>query len=82
MGIQVPVQGKLPEGIYACAAKGDQGKGLMIANINTEPVEVRWDFQNVGEFSRCRIIQKDNTWEHYTLGDTLPPESVIYIEFT
>lgn len=80
MGIQVPVQGKLPEGVYACAAKGEAGC-IMVSNINTDPVKLPLEVTGVGEITECKIVKDGATWEDCCYDGELPAESVLYIKF-
>jgi len=77
-GSQVRVEG-LPEGVYACAAKDEDGV-LVIANTNDSPVEAGIEFSGAEAIKECRIIGEKG-FEEYTLTDIIPANSVISIKF-
>ena len=71
---------ELPEGVYACAAKGADGC-FVIANINTEDTEIKLDINGIRNISECKIIKDGSVWEDYNFENSLPAESVVFIKF-
>lgn len=71
---------ELPEGVYACAAKKEDGC-LVIANTNDHAVDVNLHIDAAGEVLECKVIKDGMVWEDYTFENNLPAESVILMKF-
>jgi len=72
--------GELPDNVYALAAK-DRDGCLVIANLNEEAIDIKLDITGANEESICKIITENAVWEDYKFENTIPAESVVYINF-
>ena len=68
----------LPEGVYGCAAKGEDGC-LVLANTTDAEVELSLELVGAEKILESRIIQEGAAWEAYTLQDRLPAGSVVFL---
>lgn len=73
--------GELPSGVYACAAKADDGV-LVLVNTNDRPVPLDIAVSGAKEPSACEIVNASAAWESFTLDGTLPPFAVVKIHYT
>ena len=76
---QVAVSG-LPEGVYACAAKGQDGC-LVVANTNKEAVPLTLEWQGAADIAVCKIVKEGCVWEDYTFANELPAEAFLYVQW-
>ena len=70
----------MPDGVYACAAKEKDGC-IVIANVNSEKVDVNIDIKGICKVTECKIIKDGIIWEDYNFNNQLPAESVIFMKF-
>ena len=77
-GSQVHIS-DLPEGVYACASKGNDGC-IVLANINKEDININLDINGIRNVTECKIIKDNAVWEDYEFENLLPAESVIFIK--
>ena len=76
-GTEVPVLMNGAEGIYAAAAKGDDGGAIMLANAGAEPTALSVDCGR--RIVRCRLVSDAGVTESEAPPAGLPGNSVLLI---
>lgn len=76
-GTEVPVLMNGAEGIYAAAAKGDDGGAIMLANVDKDPTALSVDCGR--RIVRCRLISDAGVTEGEATPAGLPGNSVLLI---
>jgi hypothetical protein len=68
--------GDTPAGVYACAAKAEDGF-LMLVNTNDTSVALEVTPLGVKAAKSCEILRADATWEAFVSNGELPPHAVV-----
>lgn len=77
--IQVYI-GDTPRGVYALAAKDKDGC-LVIANTTDLNIDIELEIFGLKTIKEYKIISHDTVWETAEFTNSVPADSVIYIEF-
>lgn len=75
LGTAVPCRSSNAE-VWACAARGDAGRALMVANT-TDRAQRLQGVDLPG--AKCRIVDAERTWEEIPVSACLPPHSIVLL---
>lgn len=77
---QVSIEGELPYGVYAVAAKDKDGCLLL---ANTDEVDNTIDLNIIGakKITECKVIKEGAVWEDSNFDGSLPAETVVMIKY-
>ena len=71
---------ELPEGVYGCAAKDEDGC-LMLVNTNDTAVEIHLDAVGLRAVKTCKVIREGEIWQETGFTGSLDANSVWLLRF-